>query len=31
MLKTLESNFLKKTIIGLNTRSLWQWIDDTFN
>ncbi|XP_060861901.1 ATP synthase subunit s, mitochondrial-like [Metopolophium dirhodum] len=31
ILKTLESIFFRKTRIGMNTRSLWQWIDDTFN
>ncbi|CAI6349751.1 unnamed protein product [Macrosiphum euphorbiae] len=31
MLKILQSHFFRKTIVGMNSRCLWQWIDDTFN
>lgn len=30
MFKSLKLNSLKNTI-GINNRSLWKWIDDTFN
>ncbi|XP_025202484.1 ATP synthase subunit s, mitochondrial-like [Melanaphis sacchari] len=31
ILTTLQSHFFRKNIMKINTRCLWQWIDDTFN
>ncbi|CAH1714463.1 ATP synthase subunit s, mitochondrial-like [Aphis gossypii] len=31
MLRTLQSHIFKQNMIKMNTRYLWQWIDDTFN